>query len=276
MNSTIRVKNGLLSLEEPAIMAIINTTPDSFFEGSRMVPQMLVDQAGTMLEQGAAILDVGGMSTRPGAAEVSVSEELDRVIPAIESLVSAFPNATISIDTYRSKVAKAAVQSGAFWVNDISAGDLDDEMLSFISEANVPYILMHMQGIPVNMQKDPHYQAVTADVLAYLYNKVTLLRKKGVTNIIIDPGFGFGKALHHNYQLLRNLETFQSLGLPVLVGVSRKSMINKVLGTWPEQALNGTTALHAFALDRGANILRVHDVQPAKEAIMLFRAMKES
>ena len=274
--TSIRSKRGLLDFETPAVMGILNCTPDSFFEGSRVKEEVLLETANRMLEDGAEVLDVGGMSTRPGAEAVSVQEEMDRVLPALELLVQHFPHATISIDTYRSEVARAALDAGAFWVNDISAGDLDPLMFPLIAERNCPYVLMHMQGIPVNMQKDPSYQAVTADVMTYLFNKVQELRKLGVTDLVVDPGFGFGKALHHNYQLLRNLEALQSLNVPILVGVSRKSMINKVLGTWPEDALNGTSILHAFALERGANILRVHDVKEAKQAVQLFLALRES
>jgi dihydropteroate synthase len=272
----IRSKRGLLSLETPAVMGIINCTPDSFFEGSRLVEDAVLQKAQQMLDEGAEVLDLGGMSTRPGAEAVSVQEEMDRVLPAIESLSKHFPHATLSIDTYRSEVARAALDAGAFWVNDISAGDLDPNMFPLIAERNCPYILMHMQGIPVSMQKDPHYRAVTADVMGYLFNKLQELRKLGVTDLVVDPGFGFGKALHHNYQLLRNLETFQQLNVPVLVGISRKSMINKVLGTWPEDALNGTSILNAFALERGAQILRVHDVKEAKQAVQLYMALTDS
>lgn len=272
----IRSKRGLLSLETPAVMGIINCTPDSFFEGSRLVEDAVLQKAQQMLDEGAEVLDLGGMSTRPGAEAVSVQEEMDRVLPAIESLSKHFPHATLSIDTYRSEVARAALDAGAFWVNDISAGDLDPNMFPLIAERNCPYILMHMQGIPVSMQKDPHYRAVTADVMGYLFNKLQELRKLGITDLVVDPGFGFGKALHHNYQLLRNLETFQQLNVPVLVGISRKSMINKVLGTWPEDALNGTSILNAFALERGAQILRVHDVKEAKQAVQLYMALTDS
>lgn len=274
--NSIRSKRGLLDLNSPAVMGILNCTPDSFFEGSRVKEEVLLETAHRMLEDGAEVLDVGGMSTRPGAEAVSVQEEMDRVLPALELLVQNFPHSTISIDTYRSEVARAALDAGAYWVNDISAGDLDPLMFPLIAERNCPYVLMHMQGIPVNMQKDPSYRAVTADVMSYLFNKVQELRKLGVTDLVVDPGFGFGKALHHNYQLLRNLEALQSLNVPVLVGVSRKSMINKVLGTWPEDALNGTSILHAFALERGAKILRVHDVKEAKQAVQLFLALQES
>ncbi len=272
----IRSKRGLLNLEIPAVMGIINCTPDSFFEGSRLVEDAVLQKAQQMLDEGAEVLDLGGMSTRPGAQAVSVQEEMDRVLPAIESLSKHFPHATLSIDTYRSEVARAALDAGAFWVNDISAGDLDPNMFPLIAERNCPYILMHMQGIPVSMQKDPHYRAVTADVMGYLFNKLQELRKLGVTDLVVDPGFGFGKALHHNYQLLGNLETFQQLNVPVLVGISRKSMINKVLGTWPEDALNGTSILNAFALERGAQILRVHDVKEAKQAVQLYMALTDS
>lgn len=276
VKSSLNCRGNLLSLDLPVVMGILNLTPDSFFEQSRVSLQEVVDQAGKMLEDGASILDLGGMSTRPGAKEVEMSEELDRLIPAVEAVHAAFPYANISVDTYRAAVADVGIQAGAAIINDISAGDLDPEMFPLVAKLNVPYIAMHMQGIPVDMQKNPAYRDVANDIYTYLYNKLRTLRELGVSDVVFDPGFGFGKALHHNYQLLNQLEIFRMAGVPVLVGVSRKSMINKVLGTWPDEALNGTTVLNSFALLKGASILRVHDVKEAVQAVKLYQALTES
>ena len=256
-----------------SIMGILNATPDSFFEGSRIVYQKAVDVAGKMLEDGADMLDIGGQSTRPGANLVSAGEEADRVLPVIESLVSAFPKATISVDTFYSHVARLAVSKGASVVNDISAGEDDEAMLSFIADSKVTYVAMHKQGNPQNMQKNPFYQNVTGDVFGYFEKKQALFQSLGINNWIIDPGFGFGKTVAHNFELLRNLGEFKKLGNPLLVGISRKSMIWKTLQTSAAGALNGTTALHMAALIHGADILRVHDVKEAKECITLYKTM---
>ena len=256
-----------------SIMGILNATPDSFFEGSRIVYQKAVDVAGKMLENGADMLDIGGQSTRPGANLVSAGEEADRVLPVIESLVSAFPKATISVDTFYSHVARLAVSKGASVVNDISAGEDDEAMLSFIAESKVTYVAMHKQGKPQNMQDNPVYQNVTADVLGYFEKKQDLFQSMGIDNWIIDPGFGFGKTVSHNFELLGKLSKFKALGKPLLVGISRKSMIWKTLQTSADEALNGTTALHMAALIQGADILRVHDVKEARECVNLFEAL---
>lgn len=226
-----------------------------------------------MLEEGAEILDLGGMSSRPGAEVIDTAEELRRVIPAVESIHREFPEAIISVDTIRSEVAKAAVQAGAAMINDISAGKLDEALYPTLGELQVPYVLMHMQKRPENMQEAPAYENVVQEVLDFLILETDKLRQHGVKDILIDPGFGFGKSIEHNYELLRSLHVFQILDLPVLVGISRKSMIYKLLDTSPEDALNGTSALHLAALQEGAKILRVHDVKEAVEVIKLWQML---
>lgn len=258
------------------IMGILNATPDSFFEGSRIQIEQVVDMAGKMLEEGADILDIGGQSTRPGAILVSAREEADRVLPVTERLVSAFPGISISIDTFYSHVARLAVSGGASMVNDISAGEDDEAMLTFIAESKVAYVAMHKQGNPQNMQKNPVYADVTADVTSYFRQKKDLFHTIGIENWIIDPGFGFGKTIEHNFALLRNLQEFKKLGKPLLVGISRKSMIWKTLKTNAENALNGTTALHMISLMHGADILRVHDVKEAKECVTLYQSIYDN
>jgi dihydropteroate synthase len=256
-----------------SIMGILNATPDSFFEGSRIVNQKAVDVAGRMLEDGADILDIGGQSTRPGAKIVSAEEEADRILPVIENIVRCFPSVVISADTFYGSVAKQAVATGAGMINDISAGEDDPEMLPFIAACKVPYVAMHKQGKPQNMQDNPVYQNVTTDILGYFEKKQNLFQSMGIDNWIIDPGFGFGKTVSHNFELLGNLAKFKALGKPLLVGISRKSMIWKTLQTSANEALNGTTALHMAALIHGANILRVHDVKEARECVNLFEAL---
>jgi dihydropteroate synthase len=223
---------------------------------------------------GAKIIDIGGYSTRPNATEVSEEEELARVLPIVKLIKSNFNGLNISIDTFRSNVAKKCVEVGADIINDISGGSLDDKMFSCIAELNVPYVLMHIKGSPQNMQKNPSYKNVVEEVKQYFEEKITQLNQLGVTDVILDPGFGFGKTIEHNYELLDNLDAFTSLGLPILAGVSRKSMINKVIGTTPDEALNGTTSLNTIALLKGANILRVHDVKEANETIKLTQKLK--
>jgi dihydropteroate synthase len=253
-------------------MGILNTTPDSFFDGGKYnAVDNALQQAEKMLNNGADILDIGGYSTRPNAKEVSVEEELKRTVPIIEQLNKQFPEAILSIDTFRAKVAKECVEAGAAIVNDISAGDDDNEMIPYVASVNVPYIIMHKQGIPETMQQNPTYGNVVKEVLQYLGNKVTELRKLGVNDIVADPGFGFGKTIEHNYSLLKHLSIFKILNVPLLAGVSRKSMINKVLGVKAAEALNGTTVLNTLALINGAKILRVHDVKEAKEAVSLVQ-----
>lgn len=269
---TINCKGRLISLEKPLVMGILNVTPDSFFDGGRhaTIGQAL-KHTEKMLEEGAMFIDVGGMSSRPGAPLLDVDVEMGRVVPVVEALGQNFPDAIISIDTFRSKVAIAAVEAGAHIVNDISAGRQDEFLFETVANLGVPYILMHMQGTPATMQASPQYGDVVADVLDFFIQRVGELKQLGVKDILLDPGFGFGKTVGHNYQLLNNLHVFNMLELPVLAGISRKSMICKVLGVKPENALNGTTALHVIALQQGAKILRVHDVKEAVETIQLWQ-----
>lgn len=258
------------------VMGILNTTPDSFHKGSRFTtPESAQAEAQNMLAAGARVIDVGGYSSRPGADHVSADEEWDRlkeIIPAIRTAVDQHPGhaSFISVDTFRAEVAHKALQAGAHWINDISAGSIDPEIYDVAAQHRVPYILMHMQGSPQTMQKDPQYHHVTQDVIRFFSEKLPMLHDKGIHDTVIDVGFGFGKTLEHNYQLLRELHAFQLLGRPILTGISRKSMIYKALNTTPEHALNGTTALHMPALMGGTNILRVHDVAPAVECLKLF------
>lgn len=258
-------------------MGILNITPDSFFDGGKYLDEAsILLQAEKMLLEGASILDLGGASSRPGAAEVSESEEMQRILPIVEVLVKKFPEALLSVDTWRASVAQAAVTAGASIVNDISAGSLDENLFETVSELDCPYILMHMQGVPQTMQKSPEYEDIVTEVLDFFIQKIAILRSLGIKDIVIDPGFGFGKTVEHNYALLQNLHVFQNvLGLPVLAGLSRKSMICKPLGIKPAEALNGTTALHMVALQQGANILRAHDVREAIEVIKLWKLLEK-
>jgi dihydropteroate synthase len=275
--NTINCKGKLVNLDELAVMGILNLTPDSFFDGGKHNnEQIIVDEVKKMLDDGASIIDIGGYSSRPGAANVSEPEELNRVVPIVELLVNKFPEIIISIDTFRSEVAKQTVKAGAAIINDISAGNMDEKMFATVKELQVPYIIMHMQGTPETMQENPTYNNVTLDVIDFFAKKVNKLNKLGVNDIIIDPGFGFGKTVEHNYELLNNLEQFEILEAPILVGFSRKSMINKVLNTTPKEALNGTTTLNTLALSKGANILRVHDVLEAKQVVQLYNTLRYS
>lgn len=267
----------ILNLDEPLVMGILNATPDSFFDGGKHTDEKnIIAFVKQQLADGAAIIDVGGYSSKPGAAEVSEKEELNRVIPVIRLLKLEFKDLIISIDTFRSAVAREAIKNGAGLINDISAGELDNKMFDVVAEFNVPYIMMHMQGTPQTMQNNPTYQNVTREVMDYFIEKTAILRQKGVNDIIIDPGFGFGKTIEHNYQLLRELNHFTIFELPMLVGVSRKSMITKALNISSIEALNGTTILNTLALTKGANILRVHDVKEADEVVKLFKLMEKS
>ncbi len=254
-------------------MGIINLTPDSFFAGSRKqgVTEAL-QQAAKMLDEGAAFLDLGAYSSRPGAEDISVQEETDRLLPVVEAMAERFPEAVLSIDTFRSKVAEAAIKAGGHIINDISGGQLDEAMFATVARLHAPYILMHMKGTPQNMLKQAHYEDVFGEVYDYFVDGYYRLKQFGVHDVIIDPGLGFAKKTEHSYALMSRLQDFNLLQLPVLVGVSRKTMIYKTLGVTAEQALNGTTALNAIALMKGANILRVHDVKEAVEAVKLFEA----
>ena len=272
---TINCKDKLLNLDSPIVMGILNVTPDSFYDGGNFVnSDKIIAQAKTIINEGATIIDLGGVSSRPGADDVSQEEELERVIPAIKLIISEFPEALISVDTFRSEVAKQSIEAGACMINDITAGEGDSKMYETIRELQVPYCIMHKQGSPVEMQNNPTYKNVTEDIFYFLSEKLNELKQLGVNDVIIDPGFGFGKTVEHNYQLLNQLSHFKNLNTPILVGVSRKSMIQKVLDTTSENSLNGTTALHAFALQNGANILRVHDVKEAIETTKLFNKIK--
>jgi dihydropteroate synthase len=262
----------LIDLQIPKVMGIINITNDSFYEGSRYTePEQIMDAARTMIGQGADIIDVGAFSSRPGAQMISEDEELQKLMPALQMIRNEFPEQLISVDTVRSSVAKAVVEE---WkvdiINDISGGDMDPRMIKVISRLHVPYILMHMKGSPETMQQNPEYANVVDEVLQYFGQKVHHLRKEGVNDIIVDPGFGFGKTLDHNYTLLHHLDAFRVLELPIMVGLSRKSMIYRKLDTGPEESLNGTTAVNMAALLKGASILRVHDVKAAVETVQIF------
>jgi dihydropteroate synthase len=273
----INVRGNLLDLNIPRVMGIINCTPDSFYHGSRLTGEKeIIETAIRMTGDGADIIDIGGYSSRPGAADVPAGEELRRVEWAVKLVLRELPDAVISVDTFRSDVARAAVSDfGACMVNDISGGEMDDKMLKLVEEINVPYILMHMQGTPRNMQENPVYDDVVADILRWFGRKISRLQSAGVKDIIIDPGFGFGKTTEHNFEILRRLGEFSVAGLPLLAGVSRKGMVWKTLGITAGEALNGTTVLNTTALMHGADILRVHDVREAVQAVKLFLKIKE-
>lgn len=272
---TIRCKGKLMDLSRPAVMGIINVTDDSFYADSRTRElHHIIDRAGDMLEEGALMLDLGAQSTRPGAPEVGAATELERLLPAIHGILHHFPEAILSIDTYHASVAEKCIHAGAAIVNDVSAGDMDPLMIPTVAKLQVPFIAMHMQGTPADMQQNPEYNNVSQDVLDYFIRKVAQCREAGITDVIIDPGFGFGKTLEHNYQLLKNLDVFDMLEVPVLVGVSRKSMIYRLLGNSASEALNGTTVVQTLALQKGAAILRVHDVKEATEATRIVAFMK--
>lgn len=274
---TLNCGGRLLTLDRSLIMGIINVTPDSFYAGSRrQAVDDILTTADKMLQEGADILDIGGMSSRPGAELISVAEEKQRVLPAIRAIMDRFPEALVSIDTIRAAVAADAVAHGARLVNDISAGKIDPAMYETIAQLNVPYILMHMRGTPASMQKDTGYSDVVQEVLSFLVEEVGKLRQLGVKDIIIDPGLGFGKTIDHNYQLLHQLPVFRILEVPILIGLSRKSMIHKVLKINAEDALNGSTALHMLALQKGAQILRVHDVAAAREVVTLWERYRSA
>lgn len=267
------LRDRLVHRHGPLVMGILNITPDSFHAASRLdsVDAALL-RAERMLEDGASILDVGGASSRPGSTAISADEELARVIPVVAALTDRFPDCLISIDTWRAAVASEAVSAGATLVNDISAGLMDTAMLSTVAALRVPCILMHMQGTPRTMQQAPAYGDVVAEVVAFLSDRIQAARAAGIADVIVDPGFGFGKDLGHNVALLKGLGSIKQLGVPVLVGLSRKRMVNEVLGTVPADALNGTTVLNTLAVQQGADILRVHDVRAAMEVLRLLGA----
>lgn len=262
-------------MSRPKVMGILNVTPDSFYDGGKNnEAQNALSQVEMMLGQGADFIDIGGVSTRPGSVEVSENEELSRVIPIVELILKEFPEVLISVDTYRSKVAKESVQSGAAIINDISAGNLDKNLLQTVAELKIPYVLMHMQGTPETMQQNPVYENIVIEVNQFFSAKINQLKQYGINDIILDPGFGFGKTVEHNYELMKNLDLIGFAEYPLLIGVSRKSMITRLLDLKPSQALNGTSLLNFFSLQKGAKILRVHDVKEAKEAVRIWEMLK--
>ncbi|MEQ8924550.1 MAG: dihydropteroate synthase [Fulvivirga sp.] len=268
---TLNIRGNAITLDSPIVMGILNVTPDSFYAGSRVgIEKNIIAKATTMVHDGASILDVGGYSTRPGAAEIPLHDEINRVVPAIESIRKELPNVYISIDTFRPEVAKAAFDAGADIINDVSGGEMDSGMFDLLAHINVPYVLMHMRGTPQTMTQHTHYDNLILEIIDYFQKKVTELRSRGIKDIIIDLGFGFAKTVDQNFELLKKLNEFKTLELPVLVGISRKSMIYKSLGTTADNALNGTTALNMIALRNGASILRVHDAKEAAETVKLF------
>ncbi|MGE0088638.1 MAG: dihydropteroate synthase [Bacteroidales bacterium] len=268
----IQIRGKLMDLSEPKVMGILNLTPDSFYDGGRHnSTEKVLQYVGNMVSEGLDILDIGAYSTKPGAKELSEKEELDRLIPVLKLLKSEYPDLILSVDTFRSEIARIAVADYSVdIINDISAGDMDKKMFEVIAKLNVPYIMMHMQGTPQTMQLNPEYKNVVKDVIQYFSEKVSRAKLLGINDVILDPGFGFGKTMEHNYQLLRYLPDFRIFELPLLVGLSRKSMIYKTLNTTPDESLNGTTILNTLSLLGGATILRVHDVREAKEAITLY------
>jgi dihydropteroate synthase len=270
MKRTIVCGGEIIDLSTPKVMGILNLTPDSFYDGGKLKDEKaLLSQAEKHLVDGATFLDLGAVSTRPNAAEVAIEEELSRIVPAVEVLSKNFPNAKLSIDTFRAKVAEETVYSGAHMINDISGGTMDEAMFETIVKLNVPYVMMHIKGTPQTMQNLAQYENVTKEVFQFLLERSHALRQLGVHDVILDPGFGFAKDLEQNYQLMREMDQLQKIGLPILVGISRKSMINKVLNTKAAEALNGTTALNTIAL-QGASILRVHDVKEAMECVKII------
>ncbi|MBC8052054.1 MAG: dihydropteroate synthase [Sphingobacteriaceae bacterium] len=275
VKKSINVAGRIIDFDKPKVMGILNITPDSFYEGSRVgSPENALARAQRMLEEGADFIDIGAYSSRPGALDISESEEQSRLLPVLKLLVKEFPQAVLSVDTFRSNVAEAAIAEGAHIINDISGGDLDVTMISTVARLKVPYIIMHMKGTPQTMKELAQYDDVLTEVFRSLHTKISILKQAGVKDCIVDPGFGFAKTIEHNYELLNHFELFKALGAPVLAGLSRKSMIWKVLDIDSKDALNGTTVLNTVALMKGADILRVHDVKPAVEAIELVERMR--
>jgi dihydropteroate synthase len=274
---TINCKGVLIDLNKPKVMGILNVTPDSFYDGGKFKDDTsILKQTEKLLYEGATFVDLGAISSRPDATDISEDEELRRILPVVKLLIDAFPDINLSIDTFRSQVARRCLESGASMINDISAGNMDRQMMQTISDFKVPYVMMHMRGTPQTMSKHTTYKNLIEEVLFYMSEKVALAKSFGINDIILDPGFGFAKTALQNFSLLQHLNLFRTFGLPILVGLSRKSMIYKTLGTNAAQALNGTTALHAVALTKGANILRVHDVKEAVECVELIEALKQT
>jgi dihydropteroate synthase len=267
----INCKGQLVDLSTPKVMGILNVTPNSFFDGGKYKNESeILSQVGKMVTEGATFIDIGAYSSKPNAEFVSEEEEISRIVPAINLILKHFPETMLSIDTFRSEVAKASIENGAAIINDISAGHLDDKMLEVIGKYNVPYIMMHMRGTPQTMQTLTVYDDIIKEMLFYFSERISIARSFGINDLIIDPGFGFAKKLDQNYEVFKKMELFNLLELPLLVGISRKSMIYKALNTSIEQALNGTTILNTLALSKGAKILRVHDVKEAMECVTLF------
>lgn len=271
---TINCKGQLIDLSKPKVMGILNLTPNSFFDGGKYKNETeIIAQVQKMLSEGATFIDIGAYSSKPNAEFVSTEEEMARIVPIVDLLVQRFPNILISIDTFRSQVAEACIQKGAALINDISAGKLDDAMLGVVAKYNLPYIMMHMRGTPQTMSTLTQYEDVVKEVLLYFSERIAVARSLGINDLIVDPGFGFAKTLEQNYEMLQKMELFQQLKLPVLVGISRKSMIYKALNNNASESLNGTTTLNTISLLKGANILRVHDVKEAVECVTLFNKM---
>ena len=271
---TINCKGQLIDLASPKVMGILNVTPNSFFDGGKYKTEsVILSQVGKMLSDGATFIDIGAYSSKPSAEFVSEKEELNRIVPVVNLILEKFPDCLISIDTFRSEVAKVCLENGVAIINDISAGNLDDKMLETIAKYNVPYIMMHMRGTPQTMQTMTNYDNIIKEMLFYFSQRIAEARSLGINDLIIDPGFGFAKTLEQNYEVLQKLELFEMLELPLLVGFSRKSMIYKTLHSTAEEALNGTSVLNTIALTKGAKILRVHDVKEAMECVTLFNKL---
>ncbi|MCF6295969.1 MAG: dihydropteroate synthase [Flavobacteriaceae bacterium] len=273
---TINYKGQLVDLSSPKVMGILNVTPDSFYDGARYKDEKgILLQVGKMLKEGATFIDIGAYSSRPNAKHINEDEELKRIIPIVESILKQFPDILISIDTFRSKIARTCIEAGACMINDISAGQLDNNMMATVASLNVPYIMMHIKGTPQTMQQYTNYDNLVKDILFYFSERIAEARQLGIVDLIIDPGFGFAKTIEQNYQLLNKLELFKMTELPILVGFSRKSMIYKILNSSAAEALNGTTTLNTIALQKGAKILRVHDVKEAMECVKLMSFLQK-
>jgi dihydropteroate synthase len=272
---TINCKGNLIDLSTPKVMGVMNLTPDSFYDGGKLTSKKeILLQANKMLKEGATFLDLGAYSSRPGAQFVSEKEEIHRLLPVIKILLDEFPEILLSIDTFRSNVANESIYAGASLINDISAGTLDDHMFKIIAQHQVPYVMMHMRGTPETMMQNTDYRDLTKEVIYYFSERIAKARSFGINDLIVDPGFGFSKTLDQNYELLNDLELFRHLNVPLLIGISRKSMIQKKIKTTAADSLNGTTALHAIAIQKGVSILRVHDVKEAFETINLLQNLK--
>ncbi len=272
---TINCKGQLIDLSVPKVMGILNVTPNSFFDGGKYKNENeILSQVEKMLNEGATFIDIGAYSSKPNAEFVSEEEEINRIIPVLQLILNHFPKTLLSIDTFRSKVAEVCLENGAALINDISAGNLDDKMFEIIARYNVPYIMMHMRGTPQTMQTLTDYDDIVKEMLFYFSERIHKARSYGINDLVIDPGFGFAKTIAQNYEVLQKLDLFQMLELPLLVGVSRKSMVYKPLGTSADEGLNGTTFLNTIALTKGASILRVHDVKEAVECVTLFDKIK--